>query len=162
MLNKKFYCSLSSFYAILNRVLSNISNMRVTVFSVTRSENVHILCYVCILSSVEPKKKHFRMLNKKFYCLLFSFFSISNRVSSKISNIKITVFSFTRSKNVHILCNVCILSSVEPKKVNFAKNLKIVFAFSYVKQEVLLFAFILLCYIKSCIIKHIKYASNCF
>ena len=102
------------------------------------------------------------MLNKKFYCLLFSFFSISNRVSSKISNIRISVFSFTRSKNVYILCNVCIVSSVEPKKVNFVKNLKIVFAFSYVKQKVLLFAFFVFCYIESCMIEVVKYENNSY
>ena len=79
-----------------------------------------------------------------------------------MSNTRITVFSITRSENIHILCNFCILSSVEPKKVKYFKNLKIVYAFSYVKQKVLLFAFIILCYIESCIIKYIKYAKNCF
>ena len=75
---------------------------------------------------------------------------------------RITVFSFRRSKNVHVLCNFRILSSVEPKKVNFVKKLKIVFAFSYVKQEVLLLAFFVFFYIESCIIKDIKYKNNSF
>ena len=153
MLNKKFYCSLPSLYAILNRVLSKLPNMRITVFSFTRSNSVHILRNVCILSNVEPKKLNFvknlkivfafSLLNKKFYCSVSSFHAILNRVLSKLQNMRITVFIFTRSKNVHILCNACILSSVEPKKENFVKNLKIVFTFSYVKQEVLLLAFIL-------------------
>ena len=67
-----------------------------------------------------------------------------------------------RSENIHILCNVCILSSVEPKKVNFVKNLKIAFGISYVKQKVFLFAVFVFIYIESCIIKNIKYANNCF
>ena len=65
---------------------------------------------------------------------------------------RITVFSFARCKNVHILCNNCILSSVENKKVNFVKNLKIAFAFSYVQQKVLLFAVFVFFSIESCII----------
>ena len=64
---------------------------------------------------------------------------------------RITDFNFARSKNVHILSNVCILSSVEPKKVKFVKNLKIAFAFSYVQQKGLLFAVLVFFYIEMCI-----------
>ena len=138
MFNKKVYCLLSSFFSILNRVLSNL----------------------CLLNW--KSYLHFRRSSTKLYCSVSSFHAILNRVLSKKSNTRITVFSFTRSENAHIFCYVCILSSVEPKKVNYVKNLKIVSAFSYVKQKVLLFAFNLLCYIESCIIKNIKYANNCF
>ena len=124
-----------------------------------------------LLSSVEPKKVNlvknliiaFAFSYVQENVLLFaSFFSILNRVLSEMSNTRITVFRFTRSENIHILCNFCIFSSVEPTKVNYVKNLKIVSAFSYAKQKVLLFAFNLLCYIESWIIKNIKYTNNCF
>ena len=55
-----------------------------------------------------------------------------------------------------------LLSSVEPKKVKYFKNLKTVSAFSYVKQNVLLFAFNLLCYIELCIIEVANYENNRF
>ena len=93
------------------------------------------------------------MLSTKLYCSVSSFHAILNCVLSKLPNMKITVLSFTRSEKIHILCNVCILSSVEPKKVNFVKNLKIAFAFSYVKQKVFLFAVFVFFYIESCIIE---------
>ena len=125
MLNKTFYCSLSTFYAILNRVLSKISNIQITVFSITRSKNDHILSNVWVMFSFGPwnvhalwtekSYLHFRRLSTKLYCSVSCFYEILNGVLSKLPNIWITVFSFARSKNVHILSNICILSSVEPK-----------------------------------------------